>query len=113
MGAETSIQWTATVNKDGSVTPGSTWNPTRGCSRISEGCRLCYAEGIAARFSGLHPKTGKPLAYHGLARMTDHGPRWTGKLVMALCQSTSTTRSVGSDRGGSSSTRCLTSSTRS
>ena len=83
MGAETSIQWTATVNEDGSVTPGSTWNPTKGCSRVSEGCRGCYAEGIAARFSGLHPKTGKPLAYHGLARMSDNGPRWTGKLAMA------------------------------
>jgi protein gp37 len=59
-----------------------TWNPTRGCTRISEGCRSCYAESVAARFSGTHPTTGEPLAYHGLARQTDHGPRWTGKLVM-------------------------------
>lgn len=29
-----------------------TWNPVRGCSRVSEGCRNCYAEGTAARFSG-------------------------------------------------------------
>lgn len=56
-----------------------TWNPVRGCSRISEGCRNCYAEAVAARFSGLAPD-GRPLAYHGLARMTPSGPRWTGAL---------------------------------
>lgn len=28
-----------------------TWNPIRGCSRISPGCQNCYAERIAARFS--------------------------------------------------------------
>ena len=39
----------------------STWNPVRGCTRVSEGCRFCYAERIAARFSG------KGLAYEGLA----------------------------------------------
>lgn len=71
MGADTSIQWT-----------NATWNPVRGCTRVSNGCRRCYAEGVAARFSGLHPGTGKPLAYHGLARQTDNGPRWTGKVVM-------------------------------
>ena len=26
-----------------------TWNPVRGCSRVSEGCRHCYAEQQAAR----------------------------------------------------------------
>src|SRR5260370_17048421 len=40
-----------------SRTPGiewtdATWNPIRGCSRVSEGCRNCYAEGVAYRFSG-------------------------------------------------------------
>ena len=39
----------------------ATWNPIRGCSRVSEGCRNCYAERIAARFSG----TGQP--YEGIA----------------------------------------------
>lgn len=38
-----------------------TWNPIRGCSRVSEGCRNCYAERVAARFSG----PGQP--YEGLA----------------------------------------------
>ena len=61
----TSIEWTD-----------DTWNPTRGCSRVSEGCRNCYAERVAARFSG----AGKP--YEGLATMTPSGPRWTGKVAL-------------------------------
>lgn len=40
----------------------ASWNPIRGCSRVSEGCRNCYAEQIAARFSGI----GQP--YEGLAK---------------------------------------------
>jgi protein gp37 len=58
---KTSIQWTDT-----------TWNPVRGCSRVSEGCRNCYAETMAARFSD------KGMAYEGLA--TRHPARWTGKV---------------------------------
>jgi len=56
MGAETKIEWCD-----------STWNPTRGCSRVSPGCGGpghaggCYAEGVAARFSD----PGAP--YHGFA----------------------------------------------
>jgi protein gp37 len=50
------------------------WNPIRGCSRISEGCRHCYAERVAGRFSG----PGEP--YEGLAERTKNGPRWTGKV---------------------------------
>ena len=52
----------------------STWNPVRGCTRVSEGCRFCYAERIAARFSG------KGLAYEGLAENTKAGPRWTNEV---------------------------------
>jgi protein gp37 len=61
----TSIEW-ATVS----------WNPIRGCSRVSLGCGGpngaggCYAEKIAARFSG----PGQP--YEGL---TTRG-RWNGKM---------------------------------
>jgi protein gp37 len=60
----TSIEWTET-----------TWNPVRGCSRVSEGCRNCYAERIAARFS----RQGLP--YEGLAVMTPSGPRWTNEVL--------------------------------
>jgi protein gp37 len=52
MGRTTGIEWTD-----------STWNPIRGCSRVSEGCRNCYAERTAARFSG----KGQP--YEGLAEI--------------------------------------------
>lgn len=54
----------------------STWNPVRGCTRVSEGCRFCYAERIAARFSG------KGMAYEGLAKNTKAGPRWTQQVIL-------------------------------
>ena len=63
MVTQTKIEWTE-----------STWNPVRGCSRVSEGCRYCYAERIAARFAQ------KGLAYEGIAEMTKAGPRWTNRI---------------------------------
>jgi protein gp37 len=35
----------------------ATWNPVRGCSKVSEGCKNCYAERFAERWRGLkgHP----------------------------------------------------------
>lgn len=59
-----SIEWTE-----------STWNPVRGCTRVSAGCRFCYAERIAARFSG------EGLAYEGLAKNTKTGPQWTREVL--------------------------------
>lgn len=35
----TGIQWTD-----------ETWNPVTGCSRISDGCRFCYAEALSLRY---------------------------------------------------------------
>lgn len=61
MADKSAIEWT-----------NATWNPVRGCTRVSEGCRNCYAERIAARFSG----PGMP--YEGLAESTAQGPRWNG-----------------------------------
>ena len=29
MSSKTSIEWTATINQDGTVTPGATWSPIR------------------------------------------------------------------------------------
>jgi protein gp37 len=54
----------------------STWNPLRGCTRVSEGCRNCYAERVAARFSG------PGQAYEGLAEMKDGKARWTGEIML-------------------------------
>lgn len=58
MSQKTSIEWTD-----------ATWNPIRGCSRVSEGCRNCYAEKVAQRFS----KPGLP--YAGLIAKTG---QWNG-----------------------------------
>lgn len=61
----TKIEWTD-----------ESWNPVRGCSRVSEGCRNCYAEGVAARFSG----AGMP--YEGLITKTTKGPTWNGEIKL-------------------------------
>lgn len=61
MANRTAIEWTD-----------ATWNPLRGCSRVSAGCQHCYAERVAARFRG----AGQP--YEGLIHPTTHG--WNGKV---------------------------------
>ena len=60
MSATTGIEWTD-----------ATWNPTRGCRRVSPGCEHCYAETMAVRFD----KPG--LWGDGL---TSNG-RWNGRVV--------------------------------
>lgn len=62
----------ADQRKDGIAWTDETWNPLRGCSRVSEGCRNCYAESVAGRFSG----PGQP--FEGLAKRVDGQGRWTG-----------------------------------
>lgn len=66
MSANSSIEWTD-----------ATWNPVRGCTKISPGCKHCYAETFAERFRGVpgHPyeqgfdlklipeKLGEPLKW--------------------------------------------------
>jgi DNA repair photolyase len=32
----------------------ATWNPLRGCTKISPGCKHCYAETFAERFRGVN-----------------------------------------------------------
>src|SRR5688500_16530363 len=46
MSAHSKIEWTET-----------TWNPVRGCVKVSPGCKHCYAETFAERWRGLpnHP----------------------------------------------------------
>jgi protein gp37 len=65
MADKTKIEWTD-----------ATWNPVRGCTRVSAGCVNCYAQSVAARFSG----PGMP--YEGLAERTSRGARWTGKVAL-------------------------------
>src|SRR3954469_1920793 len=60
----------------------SDWNRMRGCSRVSPGCGGpgphggCYAEGIAARFSG------PDQPFQGFAKRVNGKPRWTGKVAL-------------------------------
>ena len=44
----TKIEWV--TNLDG--TKGETWNPITGCTKISEGCKNCYAERMSKRLAG-------------------------------------------------------------
>lgn len=46
MSATSAIEWTD-----------ATWNPLRGCTKVSPGCKHCYAETLAERFRGVpgHP----------------------------------------------------------
>src|SRR5947209_779546 len=42
MSDQSKIEWTD-----------ATWNPVRGCTKISPGCKFCYAERFAERFRGV------------------------------------------------------------
>jgi protein gp37 len=66
--SRSSIEWTD-----------ATWNPVRGCRRVSEGCTRCYAETFAARNlpEMRSPTTGEPFAVR-----TPAGPRWTGRVEL-------------------------------
>jgi protein gp37 len=46
MSEQSKIEWTD-----------ATWNPVRGCTKVSPGCAHCYAETLAERFRGVkgHP----------------------------------------------------------
>lgn len=64
--SDTSIEWTD-----------KTWNPVRGCSRVSPGCDKCYAMRQAHRFSG------EGNTYEGLTTIRKGKVDWTGKVVTA------------------------------
>lgn len=59
----THIQWTD-----------DTFNCITGCTRVSEGCRNCYAERLSGSRLRLSPK------YVGVAGNIGFGPRWTGTI---------------------------------
>jgi len=52
MGQKSSIEWTE-----------STWNPLTGCTKISPGCKHCYAEQMARRLKAM----GQPNYINGFA----------------------------------------------
>ena len=59
----TRIQWTE-----------MTWNPVRGCSRVSKGCEHCYAEETAGRFIN--------GTFKGFVHKIGDEARWTGKVSL-------------------------------
>jgi protein gp37 len=72
MGSKSAIEWTQ-----------ATWNPVTGCTKISPGCKHCYAERIATRLQAM----GQPRYANGF-RVTLHPdlvdlPRrwWTPRLI--------------------------------
>lgn len=52
---KTSIEWAEEV-----------WNPVTGCTKVSQGCKNCYAERIASRFWGARKFTDVRLEYDRL-----------------------------------------------
>jgi len=61
--SKTKIEWAETV-----------WNPVVGCSKVSQGCKNCYAEVMAKRLKAM----GRP-EYQDV--IGDNG-RWTGKVTL-------------------------------
>jgi protein gp37 len=57
----------------------ATWNPFRGCSRVSPGCQNCYAERMCAR--GL-PGLKSPIDGDDFAERRHTGPHWTGRVEL-------------------------------
>jgi protein gp37 len=66
----TGIQWTD-----------ETWNPVIGCRRVSEGCRNCYAEKMAARIVAMAQAQGRVSPYEDVVQLDaslEAKPRWNG-----------------------------------
>ena len=63
-----------------------TWNPVTGCTKLSEGCRNCYAEVMARRLKGMH----KPKYQNGFAitlhpEDLDEPKKWSKKSMVFVC----------------------------
>lgn len=68
MGQETGIEWTD-----------HTFNPWRGCAKISEGCKHCYAEQLVVKRQGL-PLWGEQAARKVAAESTWRNPvKWNAE----------------------------------
>ena len=63
MSGQTGIEWCQ-----------ATWNLVTGCTKVSEGCRNCWACRLATTRLRDHPR------YWGLAEMRDGTPEWTGEV---------------------------------
>ena len=65
-----------------------TWNPVIGCTRVSEGCRNCYAEVMARRLAAMAIKDGgkgRKANYLNVVKHDAMGtplPQWNGKIEL-------------------------------
>jgi len=66
------IQW---LNLPGYT--GETWNPIVGCSKVSDGCKNCYAENMARRLAGIALKKDSTLSVAKYAIVINSG-KWNG-----------------------------------
>jgi len=70
--AESSIEWTE-----------ATWNPTTGCTKISQGCKFCYAENMHKRLQAM----GIEKYSNGFRTVTchpevlDHPHKWKPSVI--------------------------------
>jgi len=69
MADNTGIEWTD-----------ATWNPIRGCSRVSDGCRHCYAETQAARVISMDRGRGIPNGQGSYDGLLAKGGQWNGSI---------------------------------
>ena len=70
--AQSNIEWTEL-----------TWNPTTGCTKVSAGCKFCYAEVMARRLKAMgldKYKTGFKLAIHEDALNIPYS--WSGEKIV-------------------------------
>ena len=74
MGLSTPIEWTH-----------STWNPLTGCTKISPGCKHCYAERMSKRLKAM----GQPKYQRDGDRLTS-GPGFRATVHAASCRSRAT-----------------------
>lgn len=92
MGANTKIEWTAYIRPDGTSVPGHTFNPWRGCTKVSDGCKNCYAETLTHRW-GLPvwgPTAGRVIAAESAWRNPlswDRKARAAGERHRVFCAS--------------------------
>ena len=64
----------------------ATWNPVTGCTKISPGCRNCYAERMSKRLAGRYGYDRNDpfqVTYH--ANRLDQPTRWRKKTMIFVC----------------------------
>jgi protein gp37 len=72
MGDNSKVEWTD-----------ATWNPVAGCSKVSPGCKNCYAMREAHRLAA-NPNPKIAARYRSLTHIVNAHPEWTGDLRLNL-----------------------------